>query len=853
MSSGFFKTFVNGLFCAVFSHITFFSSFFHLNAMNFVCDLCGLVRPSAQALDKHMLNRHRNVKKIKYACDVEGCGVTYDSYRSYQKHRRSKHPQIVVGNIEQDACDADLRNVSENDDEFVGPSQLTALVGHFLMQTRTDDKLSDKAAEHLAKNLELFTADFAEIIKKNIVDRLENAGEGSAAALIESPQFSDIFSPAKVFKPFSTVYLQNKYIRDNFGMIEPVEVKLGQRMVKRKVAGKYQMKLVDCSAYIVPFLSSLSALLKMPEVVNDVLHRQQYNDELLRDIFDGSYCKNDPVLSDPSSLKILAYTDEFTAVNPIGTHTKTHKYVAFYYILCNIRPEFRSRLAAIQLLGLARSVDIKNCTCALERLLTDFVSSINALRKGVLFEINDSALLLRGGLAAFAGDTLASQGIGGFFESIGNAISPCRSCDVKKINLKSLFVSDQLPMRSDQEHLDRLRALANGNREFVAHWKREWGIKCRSPLLDVEGIELTKILIHDPQHVLLEGIDNLVMKISLRYFIERRYVTLEYLNSAIENFEYKDSQLLDKPNPISQSAIDSSDSNLRQTAASVMNLILLFPFMWGHRIPRQDEVWENLNRLRKINILSLSPFVNGDTKKILETLIAEHHFNYVRLFPSAPFTPKMHFTVHLPQQIVSHGPIRHQWSMRFEGKHAQFKSMNIRNYKNAVKTMAIRHQRYLCSRMIDALGKPNPNFLYEGDSVGPGNSESLQNSPFAKAFVLLDVSAEIFITRSVKVHGLTYQSGTVLVLELYSSEGCLMPTLAEINSIAVFQHQKTFGCNRLRIEAYNDHVGAYEVSKTDEFMTVAYADLVFKWPQLKNKFEGRTYVTLFATPAIAIA
>lgn len=591
----------------------------------------------------------------------------------------------------------------------------------------------------------------------------------------------------------------------------------------------------------------------MPEVANDVLQRQKYNDDFLRDIFEGTYCQSDPVLSDPSALKIIAYDDEFTAVNPIGTHTKTHKYLAFYYVLCNIRPEYRSRLAAIQLLALARSIDIKSCPGAIEILLAEFTASINALRKGVKFEINESDRILRGGLAAFAADTLASQGIGGFIESVGNAVSPCRTCDIQKINLKSIFVSEQLPMRSEDEHCDRLRALANGNRELVTHWKREWGIKCRSPLLDIEGIKLTKVLIHDPQHILFEGIDHLVMKFSLKYFIDSKFLTLELINSAIENFEYQDSQLLDKPNPISQSTLDSSDNNLRQTAAGMMNLMLLYPFMWGYRIPGGDKVWENLNRLRKINILSLSTLCNDDTKHLLKTLIAEHHFNFVRLFPSAPFTPKMHYVVHLPQQIESHGPIRHQWNMRFEAKHAQFKSMNIKNYKNAIKTMAIRHQRWVCARMINAFGKPNQNFLYEGDTVGPGNTESLQDSSFSKIFESLDVSEQILITQFVKIHGHTYQSGTVLVLELYSSEGSVMPTLAEIDSIAVFCHEKAFRCNLLAIEAYNDHLGAYEVSKTEQFMTVAYVDLVFKWPQLKNKFEGKTYVTLFGIPAIAIA
>lgn len=824
--------------------------------MSFVCNVCGLIKPNKTALDKHMLKWHRYAKNAKYACDAPGCGVTYDKYRSYQTHRRLKHPPSDIPLADQNTSDLGFQNLSDEEDECLSSSELTSIIGHFLLQIRADDKLSDKASENLAKHLEKFTADFGGIIKKNVVERLENAGETSAAALVSSPDFSDVFSPANVFQPFRTVYLQDKYFRENFRMVEPLEIKLGKRWVKRKVKGVYKMKKEDCVGYVVPLLSSLSALLKMPDVANNVLHRRQPIDDLLRDIHDGTYCQNDLVLSDPSSLKILAYCDEFTAVNPIGTHTKTHKYLAFYYVLCNIRPEYRSRLATIQLFALARSIDVKRFAGALEKLLDDFVVSMNALRNGVQFEIDGTVRSLCGGLVAFSADTLASQSIGGFAESVGNANSPCRTCDIHKNAIKSIFIHDELEIRSEDEHLNRLRdldnAIKNNNSELMVRFKREWGIKSRSPLLAIKGVKITRILLHDPQHMLLEGIDHLVLKLSLRYFIECRFLTLENINSAIQNFEYKDLQLLDKPNPITQCALDSKDNNLRQSAAAMMNLILLFPYMWGHRIPRGDKVWENLIRLRKINIITLSPICNSDTMNTLKILIAEHHFNFIQLFPSAPFIPKLHFVLHFSSQMESHGPLRYQYNLRFEAKHGQFKSMNLRNFKNPCKTMAFRHQRWICSKMMDPSGRPNRNFLYEGDCVGPGCTEFLKNSPFSNVFESENVYQEILLSESVKIHGHIYKPGTVLVLQLYSSEGFFMPTLAEINSIGVFAHQKAFYCELLCIQTYSDHFGAYEVEKTNKFTTMMFEDFVFKWPQLKNKFEGKTYVTLFGIPSIAI-
>lgn len=819
--------------------------------MSFLCDVCGIVKSTAEQLDQHVLSKHRTAKRIRYCCNFSGCAVTYDNYRALQKHRRTKHQNATTADEEQHEAAADIPTPSDDVEQHIRPNEMKLLVGHFLLQMRAENKLSDKASQHLANNLEQFMADFSNIIKKNLADQLESVGEVTAAALISSPQFSGIFSPTEIFDPFRTIYQQDKFIHENFGLVSPIEIKLGQRSAKRKVGEVYSMKMVDCVGYIVPFLSSLAALLKMPQVAADVLIPRRNDTDFLADVFEGSYCENDVVLADSSSLKIVTFDDEFVGVNPIGTHTKQYKYLAFYYVLCNIRPECRSRLSAIQLLAIARSIDIKRSPHALETLLADFVTGINKLRRGVQFDIDKSTHLLRGGLVAHAADTLASQSIGGFCEGVGKAISPCRTCNIRRDDLKSTFVSDPQLLRTPEEHSDRLRELESDDSQFVARCKKRWGVKCRSPLLDIDGVDITKILIHDPQHVLLEGVDHLILKYSLRYFIEQNFLTLDQINSAIENFEYQGEQLLDKPNRIDQSSLNASKNNLRQTAAGMMNLIFLYPFMWGHRVQRDDEVWRNLELLRKINILSLSPICNNDTKVLLKNMIAEHHFNFVRLFPSAPVTPKMHYMVHLPEQIDLYGPLRHHWTMRFEGKHAQFKAMNIKNHKNAMKTMAVRHQRWICSRMTDSFGNPNPHFLYEGDHVGSGNTELLVGSVFSNEFPNESDSAKIFVTQSVKIHGHSYQLGTILVLELYSPEGAVIPQFGEIVAIGVFDRTKVFQFNLLRIEHYDDHLGAYEVSRTDCFKTIKYFELLFKWPQLKNKFDGKTLVTLYGVPAVA--
>lgn len=416
--------------------------------------------------------------------------------------------------------------------------------------------------------------------------------------------------------------------------------------------------------------------------------------------------------------------------------------------------------------------------------------------------------------------------------------------------MSSVFISDSLTIRNEQEHLDRIRALEMGNRHFYKYFKSHWGIKGRSPLLDIEAVQITKILLHDIQHVLFEGIDHLVLKHSIRHFISQGYFSLEQLNTCIENFDYVHNQLRDKPSPIVQCALESTDNNLRQTAAGMLNLIILFPFIFGFLVPETDEVYKNLILLRKINILALSFVCNDNTRNALKMLIAEHHYNFVRIFPNASFTPKMHYCIHLPEQIVSHGPLRFQWCMRFEAKHGQFKSMKIKNFKNAVRTMCKKHQRWMCAKMHDSFGKPIENFLYRGDEVKQGSTIELISSQFSNVFQMQNVESLILITESIKIHGLDYEFGTVLLRELYSPDGFVLPHFIEIIKIGVYDHEKAFFCELLCVDSYSDHFGAYEVSRTGKNVTIKFFDLKFKFPQLKNRYAGKIYVSLFGVPDI---
>lgn len=67
------------------------------------------------------------------------------------------------------------------------------------------------------------------------------------------------------------------------------------------------------------------------------------------------------------------------------------------------------------------------------------------------------------------------------------------------------------------------------------YWSKQYGITGRSTLLQVPEFEVTKCILHDPMHVLLEGIVKLEIQLMLETFIEKmKYFSLSYLNTAIK-------------------------------------------------------------------------------------------------------------------------------------------------------------------------------------------------------------------------------------------------------------------------------------------------------------------------------
>lgn len=123
------------------------------------------------------------------------------------------------------------------------------------------------------------------------------------------------------------------------------------------------------------------------------------------------------------------------------------------------------------------------------------------------------------------GDTPATQLLGGFKEGVSMAKKPCRTCNITIDELGNHLSDKKLNFRNEVEYhdrcdaLDHLEGISKMTRTF---WSKEYGITRRSVLASIPDFDITKCILHDPMHVLLEGIVKVQLQLTLTYFIDKK-------------------------------------------------------------------------------------------------------------------------------------------------------------------------------------------------------------------------------------------------------------------------------------------------------------------------------------------
>lgn len=675
---------------------------------------------------------------------------------------------------------------------------------------------------------------------------------------IETDVIEDIFhqlQPSKVLSSMKSKHSMDKILIDQLNMIVPQKEELGVShvWVKQVTAPFLRLKQVKDLAVTVPFLPSLKYLMLNEQVRFQVENPKVSNDGKLRSILDGSYYKNNEFFkSNPNSLGIMGYGDELGVANPLGASPRKQKLYMFYWNLANIYPEFRSSLDVQQLIGITKTTVVKKY--GLKAVLSSFLNDLKVLEtEGIKIEVDGIEKSYKGSLLFVAADNPAAAEFGGFKQSV-SAHCPCRTCLTTLDDLKLHYHERYFTMRDLQTHEEHLSYIVEPNipKHIFNHWSREFGVNSVGIFGEFKGFDVTKCLPHDSMHVFLEGVLEIEIRALLRFFIDEvQSFDIAALNERITNFDF-DYFKKNKPATILKEHIEK-DTILKQSASQILSLGHCLPFLldewiFDSRKEIADRVLLHADLLQILNLV-LSYEISVDKIELLQRMIEIFDLKFERLYPDTS-VPKFHFATHIPGNIESFGPGRQQWTMRFEAAHNYYKSLVpvIRSFKNLPFSLAYRHQAYLATKMTSVSGSPNPNFLYAGDDISPGEIVLLQNLPncellFKYMNVNRDESSLIMRTPKVVRHSMIYEPKNVILI---SCDEDARPVFARINEIFIINEQIVIVYKLLFVEHYCKPLNAYSIKEdpTQTQETIMIDNLVFPHAIPKLTSNGSKYVLL---------
>ena len=128
---------------------------------------------------------------------------------------------------------------------------------------------------------------------------------------------------------------------------------------------------------------------------------------------------------------------------------------------------------------------------------------------------------------------------------------------------------------------------------------------------------------------------------------------------------------------------------LKQTAKHARILLKYLPFYLKEYVGNDCPHYQLILQISSIVQMCFSPVISAETIEELKNVIETRLILFKELFPDVNITPKMHYMLHIPQQIVYLGPLVRHCCLRFEARHRYFKDLApLQNFKNICLSLA---------------------------------------------------------------------------------------------------------------------------------------------------------------------
>lgn len=804
---------------------------------NVTCPICFRRCPSRRRFICHMLSDHKD-DGVQYTvfCAIRTCSYRTRSYSALKSHYRRCHPLHDIDICLNSNNTVDIQenaehfhvDVQHGDDlESVLMFDLRKRLAKYLLNMEAKFKLSKVSLNFVATFTENLFSDFHDYIQTKIND------------LVLREQLSNIFSDntTLIFDQFKTVYGRENLYKNQFGLVEPQSILMGNGY--HQVKGRKIHK--KSFGYFIPFVKQLKLLLNNPQVWHYYKHVKKSKDDLMRDVSDGEYIRNHPfTLANKPFLQIVLNYDDVEFQNALRSNHK-YKLSLFYFTILNIPVEYRSRLSSIFLLAAAPSSSVQ--MYGIKHLLSDFITSMRRLSsEGMQIQIGNNLEEIFADLIFCIADNPAAAVLAGMKKSCSFALKPCRNCWAEKAQMRTNFRECHFELRSMERHLECCSVLHDKDlsKTNYNHWSTMYGVTCLSPLYEINHFPLTENIIQDNMHNYLEGICPLkIAHLLKRYIVDLDMFTLDWFNDEIMSFPYSKSQEGHKPVPLERKDI-TTNMKVRQKATACLCLLQVMPYVLGPFFKdTMCPFYENFLQMVQIVKLSFCPYATNDTAGQLETLIEIFCQNYVALYGTDQVArPKLHFLLHTPRLITKFGSLHSLSTLRFEAKNGLFKSKTWHCFKNMSLSISKMHQIDLLNNLIDDKGCPSKKFVYAGDVLGkvvasytlgtlPDEIQRLLNLNFPQITPQMHIDE----CKDCSIDGIKYREGCALIKNWDESN---IPSFGILRRILVINNQKYFFMEDLETGPFTDYLNAYEVTK-------AVTCSLYKFHQFKNVFPLDIY------------
>ena len=766
--------------------------------MGFKCSICLFETQRFLTLISH--NRHGHNDAALHCC-IDGCQKLVSSSRQYLRHIKSKHHEFWSAH-----CTARFDGVpqpvpvpdSDSDNEIGGGDEneldegdleidVNGEVSSLLLGLREEHKTSSAACEYVATNVAEIVKSYRESMTQKLNHTLQQ--EGFDMNLVDQMGLSDESQYEKAFDEFSTQASLERYVSGHSDFVQPVEYILGQNA-----------KGDDETMQYVPIIETLQALLRKDDVFAEVYNGHFSQDETLQDYCDGTHFKDNALFSSKNmALQIQFYFDEFCIGNPLGSKVKQMKLAGFYYVVGNISPQYRSKLHVIQLVSLCMASHIK--TYGMTAILAPLLRDVQKLEtEGICVKKDDVEFTLFGTISFMSADNLASHFIGGYQTHFHHG-RVCRNCNVTSQTLKDNYSCQSLQVRTKEAYEQQLQLI-----EENPAMRSVYGLTHNSVLNQLQYFHVTSGLPGDIAHDIFEGVIPEVIKMTVVHCVQQEYFSLEHFNGIVRTFKYGESDVRNKPSPMSS---DVGTFKVKQTASQAWCLLRHLPIMVGHRVPHTDERWQVLLLLLDVVEYCMAPKVNKVMCEFLSYLLELFMSSYYREY-EVTMKPKFHYLLHYPHLMMQYGPLVYCWTLRFEAKHFAFKEISWRtkNRKNIVKTLAERHeyhQAWYRSTKEHFLTQEN----VEHTSGKLVHVRTLTREMQQAVVPLLGDSEYVYVAKKVAQNGVWYASGSAVILDK-KDDGYKFGIISTglIISGVVF-----LVCEATQTTDYVKHVHAYAISE----------------------------------------